>query len=189
MVIQGCRLPHQVPRPVQRTIQLLNKLFKVQDEVHTYGLYCLSFPRLTLLSLLVNLSVAESVASNDVLDSGALLAQTAQPSSAPWALEHLLVSTDAIEAFPVSASSAASSSGPDQSSLNTQSPQDDGRPYSVDQFVTHRERIDDIRMGVHDPAASKARQRSLLAQMDAILTLFPARDLNSRLAHGNGDVL
>ena len=42
----------------------------------------------------------------------------------------------------------------------------------MDQFVTYTERIDDIRLGLHDRAASKAHQRSLLAQMDAILTHF-----------------
>ena len=42
----------------------------------------------------------------------------------------------------------------------------------MDQFVAHRERIDDIRMGLHDRAASKAHRRALLAQMDAILTCF-----------------
>jgi hypothetical protein len=81
-----------------------------------------------------------------------------------------------MEAFLVSASSTAikvaSSSGSDQSSRNTQAPQNDGRPWSMDQFVAHRERIDDIRMGLHDRAASKAHQRALLAQMDAILTCF-----------------
>jgi hypothetical protein len=142
----------------------------------TYGNFYPSFPRLTLLSLLVRSSAPESVVSNDVPGSGTLLAQTARPTSLPWSLEHFLASTDPMEAFLVRASSTAikvaSSSGSDQSSRNTQAPQDDGRPWSMDQFVAHRERIDDIRMGLHDRAASKAHQRALSAQMDVILTCF-----------------
>ena len=133
-------------------------------------------PRLTLLSLLVSLSAPESAVSNDVLDSGAPLAQTVEPTSVPWPLEHSLASTDTTEAFLVDASSAAIkialSSGTGQSSCNKQAPQNDGRPWSVDQFMAHRERIDDIRMGLHDHTASEAHQKSLLAQMDAILTCF-----------------
>jgi hypothetical protein len=142
----------------------------------TCGYFYLSFPRLTLLSLLVSPSAPESVASNDVLGSEVLLAQTARPTSVPWPLEHFPASADPTEAFLVSASSTviqiASSSGSDQPSRNTQGPQNDGRSWSVDQFVAHRERIDDIRMGLHDRAASEAHRRVLLAQMDAILTCF-----------------
>jgi hypothetical protein len=132
----------------------------------TCGYFYLSSPRLTLLSLLVSPSAPESVVSSDVLGSEALLAQTARPTS----------STDPMEAFLISASSTAitvaSSSGPDQSSRNTQGPQNDERSWSMDQFVAHRERIDDIRMGLHDRAASEAHLRVLLAQMDATLTCF-----------------
>jgi hypothetical protein len=138
----------------------------------TYGNSYPSFPRLTLLSLLVNPSASESVVSNNVLGSGALLAQTARQTS----LEHFLASTDPMEAFLVSASSTmieiASSSESDQSPPNTQAPQNDESSWSIDQFMAHRERIDDICMGLHDRAASKAHQRALFAQMDAILTCF-----------------
>jgi hypothetical protein len=64
----------------------------------------------------------------------------------------------------------ASSSRSDQSSPNKRAPQNDESSWSMDQFVTHSERIDDIRMGLQDRAASKAHQQALLAQMDTILT-------------------
>ena len=140
----------------------------------TYDYFYSSFPRLTPLSLFVSLSAPESVVSNDALSLGASLAQTAQPTSVPWPLDHFLASSDAMEAFLVNVSGTAikiaSSSESDQSSLNKQAPQNDGRSWSMDQFVAHSERIDDIRMGLHDHAASKAHQQALWAQMDTILT-------------------
>jgi len=140
----------------------------------TYDHFHLSFPRLTLLSLLINLSAPESAVSNDALSLGVSLAQTAQPTSVPWSLDHFLASTDAMEAFFVNVSGTAIkialSSESDQSSHNKQAPQNDGRSWSMDQFVAHSERIDDIRMGLHDRGASKAHQQALLAQMDTILT-------------------
>jgi hypothetical protein len=140
----------------------------------TYDYFYPSLPLLTLLSLLVNLSAPESVVSNDILGLEALLAQTTQPTSVPWSLEHFLASTDAMEAFLVSVSGIAieiaSSSASDQSSRNKQAPQYDGRSWSMSQFVAHSERIDDICMGLHNRAASKAHQRALLGQMDTTLT-------------------
>ena len=140
----------------------------------TYDYFYPSFPRLTLLSLLVGLSAPESVVSNDALSLGAPLAQTARPTSVPWSLDHFLASTDAMEAFLVNVSGTAikiaSSSESDQSSCDKQAPQNDGRSWSMDQFVAHSERIDDIRIGLHDRAASKAHQQALSAQMDTILT-------------------
>jgi hypothetical protein len=133
-----------------------------------------AFPRLTLLSLLVNLSAPESVVSNDALGLGAPPAQTAQPTSVPRSLDHFIASTDAMEAFLASVSGTAiktaSSSGSDQPSCDKQAPQNDERSWSMDQFMAHSERIDDIRMGLHDRAASEAHQRTLSAQMDTILT-------------------
>jgi hypothetical protein len=140
----------------------------------TYDYFHPNFLRLTLLSLLVSLSAPESAVSSNALGLGAPLAQTAQPTSVPWSLDHFLASTDAMETFLVNVSGTAikiaSSSGSDQSSRNKQTPQNDERSWSTNQFVAHSERIDDIRMGLHDRAASKAHQQALFAQMDTILT-------------------
>jgi hypothetical protein len=140
----------------------------------TYGYFHPNFLRLTLLSLLVNLSAPESAVSSDALGLGAPLAQAAQPTLVLWPLDHFLASTDAMEAFLVNVSGTAikitSSSGSGQSSCNKQTPQNDERSWSMNQFVAHSERIDDIRMGLHDGAASKAHQQALSAQMDTILT-------------------
>jgi hypothetical protein len=147
--------------------------------------YCSSFPHLTLVSLFVNLSAPESVVSSDGYGAGARIEHSAQPNSVLWSLEQFLTSTDRMEAFLVDglgpASDAASLPGPNHSSSNMPAPQSDMGSWGLNRFVTHSERIDDIRLGSHNRAATKCHERTLLAQMDSILTVLqPAIHLSDR---------
>ena len=46
------------------------------------------------------------------------------------------------------------------------------RPWSLSQFITHHERIDDIRLGRSDRAAKRAHTQHLMAQVDIILAIL-----------------
>jgi hypothetical protein len=124
---------------------------------------------LTLLSLFVNLSTLESTVSSDACDAGAPVEDVAQP-------EHFLTSTDTMEDLLVGISSAATQNtswpGLDHSSINVPAPRSYTSSWGLNQFMTHSERIDDIRMGVHECAAAQVYQGTLLAQMDSILAMF-----------------
>ena|SRR2546423_5485800 len=134
--------------------------------------FCSRF-HLTMLSLSVNISAPESQFPSDSFDSTAHVAPASQPASMPWSLEHFLDSVDSIEALFVGASptatSIASSPIPGHSTMNTSWPQNGKGSWSLEQFVTHSERIETICMGLHDHGAAKVHQRTLLADMECIL--------------------
>jgi hypothetical protein len=46
------------------------------------------------------------------------------------------------------------------------------RPWSLSQFVTHHERIDDVRLGRSDRAAKRVHTQHLMAQLDIILAIL-----------------
>jgi hypothetical protein len=137
-------------------------------------------PPLTLLSLLVNLSAPESIVSSDASDGGALVEEVAPPTSMLPALEHFLTSTDTMDDLLVgdlgTATQNASWPGLDHSSSNVPAPQSYTSSWGLTQFTNHSERIDDIRMGVHERAAAELYQSTLLAQMDGILAVFQPND-------------
>ena len=115
---------------------------------------------------------------SDAFGSGTTSVNAAQPTQASWSLENFLNSTDALQAFFVGASSDAIDIAlptlSHDSATDTTIPRNDRALWGLTHFLTHNERIDNVRMGVDHFAAAQAHQRTLLAQMDIILARLQA---------------